>query len=75
MSYDPEDHRVTRARIAGPLVLWAGAMLALVLMGHRGPPASPGPLLMAAPCGPMDPGALIPLPGPGRAPIEEVHAS
>ena len=75
MSYNPEDHQVTCARMAGPLVLWACALLALIAMGQQGSPAPAEPVLLAAPCGPPDPGALVQLPALGRSAVAEVHAS
>jgi hypothetical protein len=73
MSYNPEDHQVTCASMAGPLVLWACALLALFAMGPEGAPAVREPVLLAAPCGPQDPGMLVQ--SPGRVAAGEVHAS
>jgi hypothetical protein len=75
MSYDPEDHHVPFARMAGPLVLWACVLLALTAMGRPGSSAPAAPLVVAAPCGPADPGALVPSPPRERGAIAEVHAS
>jgi hypothetical protein len=75
VTYKPEDHHVTGARMAGPLVPWACALLALFAMGEQGPPAPARPVVAAAPCGPPDPCALAPSPAQGRGTVVEVHAS
>lgn len=77
MNYDPEDYRTTWSTSASPLVLWAVAFLALVAMGQRDPAPPSPPMLLASPCKPLDPGALIPppLPDPNPRRTQEVHAS
>jgi hypothetical protein len=75
MRYNPEDHHVTDGRMAGPLVLWACVLLALAAMGQQGSLAPAEPVVAAVPCGPLDPGALVPLPAQGRDAIAQVHAS
>lgn len=51
MIYDPDDHRTSWSRAAGPLVLWAFSVLALAALSRGAMPA-PGEAAFAAPlCG------------------------
>lgn len=75
MRYDPADHRPTVARMGGPLFLWAGLLLALVLLGHRGPSIARNPPVVADPWQPLHPEGRVPLPDADLHDPEELPCS